>query len=230
MAHRHDTERLSEFSCACVTSVKGEWAIMHLDDPVTPPKIQKCRVCHGVGQQERQVYCSPYYEWEPVYKKEPCPHGHNVSHVVGTEMVDCWRCHGMGSADYGSKPIHTPWPSGYATVDADGRVLSVETHPHENENYTPSWQTCKYNPSVAYDPVVTKPPYATGEKVLTTIARLVPDLERLGLCPACGLGSPYNHLVMHLNDTHRWTREQIADWLETLDINININPKENSNV
>lgn len=38
-------------------------------------------------------------------------------------------------------------------------------------------------------------------------------------------------VIMDLNDTHRWTREQIADWLETLDENpILNNPKENENV
>jgi len=32
-------------------------------------------------------------------------------------------------------------------------------------------------------------------------------------------------VIMDLNDTHRWTREQIADWLETLDIDINFKEK-----
>src|SRR6476646_3622342 len=39
-------------------------------------------------------------------------------------------------------------------------------------------------------------------------------------CPACGLkvtDSFSVFLIPHLNDTHRWSREQIADWLETLE-------------
>jgi hypothetical protein len=35
---------------------------------------------------------------------------------------------------------------------------------------------------------------------------------------------------MDLNDSCGWTREQIADWLETLDININMQPREQENV
>jgi hypothetical protein len=35
-----------------------------------------------------------------------------------------------------------------------------------------------------------------------------------GQCPECGTERPVLHLVSHLNDDHRWTRERIADWLE----------------
>lgn len=35
-------------------------------------------------------------------------------------------------------------------------------------------------------------------------------------CPTCLLSDPsLQDAVMHLNDYHRWTREEIADWLET---------------
>lgn len=34
-------------------------------------------------------------------------------------------------------------------------------------------------------------------------------------------------LIMHLNDSHKWTREQIADWLETLDVDLSFKTKEN---
>ena len=40
------------------------------------------------------------------------------------------------------------------------------------------------------------------------------------LCPACLYGDYSNHLdnmVGHLNDDHHWTREQIADWVETVE-------------
>lgn len=43
-------------------------------------------------------------------------------------------------------------------------------------------------------------------------------------CPACGQWSYggeavalVNHIVMHLNDEHRWTRERIADWVESVE-------------
>jgi hypothetical protein len=43
-------------------------------------------------------------------------------------------------------------------------------------------------------------------------------------------GWPLRKVIMDLNDNHGWTREAIADWLETLDININMQPKEEANV
>ena len=33
-------------------------------------------------------------------------------------------------------------------------------------------------------------------------------------CPQCG--STEMDTIPHLNDSHRWTRERIADWLDTL--------------
>lgn len=39
----------------------------------------------------------------------------------------------------------------------------------------------------------------------------------LAPCPACGSEFGIVGHVMHLNDTHKWTRERIADWIETLE-------------
>lgn len=36
-------------------------------------------------------------------------------------------------------------------------------------------------------------------------------------CPACALGGEGTVLIAHLNDHHSWTREQIADWVETIE-------------
>lgn len=33
-------------------------------------------------------------------------------------------------------------------------------------------------------------------------------------CPICRMTNTRKHLVMHLNDRHRWTRERIADWVD----------------
>jgi len=48
--------------------------------------------------------------------------------------------------------------------------------------------------------------------------------------PVINITYPLRRVIMDLNDNHGWTREQIADWLETLDININMKPKEEANV
>lgn len=39
------------------------------------------------------------------------------------------------------------------------------------------------------------------------------------VCPACGRNQMTLHVGMipHLNDFHNWTRERIADWVETIE-------------
>lgn len=36
-------------------------------------------------------------------------------------------------------------------------------------------------------------------------------------CPACRVDSLVVSVIVHLNDEHRWTREAIADWVETVE-------------
>jgi hypothetical protein len=42
-----------------------------------------------------------------------------------------------------------------------------------------------------------------------------PFLDEERDCPECGYtGHPMYVIIYHLNDVHRWTRAQIADWVE----------------
>ncbi len=36
-------------------------------------------------------------------------------------------------------------------------------------------------------------------------------------CPGCPANGPLPAVIAHLNDQHRWTREAIADWVETIE-------------
>lgn len=36
-------------------------------------------------------------------------------------------------------------------------------------------------------------------------------------CPVCGDCDDAQETIKHLNNDHRWTRERIADWVETLE-------------
>lgn len=36
-------------------------------------------------------------------------------------------------------------------------------------------------------------------------------------CPQCGRAEEFEGVVWHLNDTHRWTRERIADFVEQIE-------------
>lgn len=47
--------------------------------------------------------------------------------------------------------------------------------------------------------------------------RLLPDAGRMSVtCPICHVVGRLPQIVIDLNDCHRWTREAIADWLDTL--------------
>lgn len=72
-----------------------------------------------------------------------------------------------------------------------------------------------------------EPAYKTGD-VLGTLKKAIPGLKNARAnCPAsktCGSevyhDMPVTEVIIHLNDTHKWTREKIADWLETLDVDL----------
>lgn len=63
-------------------------------------------------------------------------------------------------------------------------------------------------------------------QVMRNILKLFPCANKYAVCPkACpytGRGATVMGVIMHLNDDHRWPRQKIADWLEQLDININL--------
>ena len=65
--------------------------------------------------------------------------------------------------------------------------------------------------------------------VVSQLADIVPSLTtHIAHCPVpdyCITGS-VAELIQHLNDWHTWTREAIADWLDTLDVDLTVKPKE----
>ena len=52
-----------------------------------------------------------------------------------------------------------------------------------------------------------------------------PLLEEKRSCPVCGEVQEVHWIIaIHLNDTYRWTRERIADWVATLEPHDEIPP------
>lgn len=83
-------------------------------------------------------------------------------------------------------------------------------------------------------PVLPKKPKGSN-RVIKELAVLCPGIAALARCPAqgtpvatidaallCSRPGAVAGIAMHLNDHHRWTREQVADWMETLDIDLSI--------
>lgn len=80
-----------------------------------------------------------------------------------------------------------------------------------------------------YSNAVTNTGFTPG--VVDELATIFPELNTVEVnCPICG-GSDYSDtigkVIVHLNDdAHNWTREQIADWLETLDVKLEVKEKQ----
>ncbi len=78
------------------------------------------------------------------------------------------------------------------------------------------------------------PSHSLGESVMAALKKALPEgsLQTPVDCPGAGekvydgliceskKPCPLSDRIMHLNDSHRWTREQIADWLDTLDVDL----------
>lgn len=55
---------------------------------------------------------------------------------------------------------------------------------------------------------------ATGEPALRSVRNRWPwALTVSANCPSCGRSCPVFGVITHLNDNHRWAREQIAEWV-----------------
>lgn len=85
-----------------------------------------------------------------------------------------------------------------------------------------------------------------GDTVVRDLRRWLPGLSEAVLCPAqtqerppgctcaegtyctcdpyytgpCGRSDTVQHMIVHLNDKHRWDRNRTADWLESLDVDL----------
>lgn len=165
----------------------------------------------------------------------PCEHGQWESHEVGIVEETCDRCQGTGTQDYGSKPIPVQWDDGPLLINDDGTLLglspnavvsvSVWVPPRQYDHTTgmTKGQTEYSKPYVAPKPK----PNHVGAVLADDLARLLPGLDAPTHCPVTngqcdnpGAASTVRGAVVHLNDNHRWTREQIADWLDTLDVDL----------
>jgi hypothetical protein len=78
--------------------------------------------------------------------------------------------------------------------------------------------THSFNPNISYD----VPPVS---RQLQRKSNELPGVSEKVTHPVTGDVYRLSTVIMDLNDNHRWTREQIADWLETLDIDINFKEK-----
>lgn len=184
----------------------------------TPPRVQKCRRCHGTGQVPDECY-GPSYCYASYRRGDTCEHGETVNHRLETcshgqaarhrlDDIDCWRCSASGKYDYGSRTIWFPWHGGYYRFNPDDPTVEVKESPV-------TYATAEETPSVH-----SGQSYSDSGRIL---AALMPDIHATVTPPCtCEGRTPgtVHDVIIHLNDTDKWTRERIADWLDTLDLNL----------
>lgn len=56
------------------------------------------------------------------------------------------------------------------------------------------------------------------------LSKQLPGMDAIVKHPVFGTMLPLRIIIIGLNDRHRWTRDQIADWLETLDVDLEFKP------
>jgi len=65
--------------------------------------------------------------------------------------------------------------------------------------------------------------------VLGGLAEVLPGLKVRIKHPCQGDNLPIREIIISLNDKHKWSRERIADWLDTLDVDLNFSPQIGTN-
>jgi len=62
--------------------------------------------------------------------------------------------------------------------------------------------------------------YTSGQKIVSDLAKVFPAVTKNAQHPVNGETTTISAIIQHLNDHCRWTREEIADWLTTLSVDI----------
>lgn len=85
-----------------------------------------------------------------------------------------------------------------------------------------SWQTIDGN--FGYTPFHQD----VGTIVQNNLHKLIPGLRATVKCPACAEihKDSLSKMIIHLNDTYKWSRNKVADWIESLDVDTTVKELE----
>lgn len=74
--------------------------------------------------------------------------------------------------------------------------------------------------------IVNVPTAGVAVNPIGELKKIIPNIGTNVETPClCGVAAmDICHVVMHLNDQHEWSREKIADWLDTLDVDLSLAP------
>jgi hypothetical protein len=202
----------------------GGWVVGYTGE-LTAARVQKCRSCKGRGRWMAADYCygrtyAPHAVdgmWR--HETRPCEHGQTERHATGESERVCYRCDGAGRVDYGSKPVPvTVTASDPFTVDSSGTYRGLADVVHAPSNGYPPSKSTTYS-GWNYVPAASTPD-TYGAELVDSLAAVLPDIRARVANPVSGLVYELSSVVIDLNDSRGWTREQIADWLDTLDLDL----------
>jgi len=216
---------IAEHSKARAWSKKGQLFVRTLTPEITAPRVQKCRECKGTGEVPQTCpgpgYCYPYYfagvdrdrtcehGQTATHLRETCPHGQTEAH--GLSAVGCYQCKGEGRCDYGSKAVHYKWDGNPLRIDADGYPLGPAN--------TATASAIGWHAGAA--PTAHQVAGTSYNDSGSLLSAPLPALATRVQCPHCDTWSgAIDQTVIHLNDSAKWTREQVADWLDSLDVDL----------
>lgn len=101
--------------------------------------------------------------------------------------------------------------------------------PEPDPDYTPVWAHYYKAYTKPPEPQPAPSPQVDGNKVIAAMGSVVPDMGRKVECPGhhpgawkCSCEDALSDMIIHLNDQHKWPREAIADWLESLDLDLEL--------
>lgn len=180
------------------------------------------------------VHCEHGPAFERGHRTGMCEHGQRNSHEHGEITTDeCWQCKGEGIFDYGSNPVPHYWHRNYGDailIDDNGQILGAADvaikAPSRNSGHPRLEDGTVYvaPPKPVYAP---SPPVPnSGGDINSALEEAIPALRTSVRCPGvtngvrCLKDGPITGVVMHLNDNHKWSRHDIADWLDTLDADL----------
>lgn len=160
---------------------------------------------------EGQMYQDPKYIQIPVSKEF-----HNANQLEALPV---------GLANCIVKAYHAFDESKFLATWAEEIKIQYMTIVNPKKLYTPPKPKPKPLPVA---PTTTWKPQTgfSSSKVTRSLKNAIPDIQKEVKCPACDRVSTVMSTCIHLNDNHRWKREAIADWTETLDLDLQFRPVE----
>lgn len=104
-------------------------------------------------------------------------------------------------------------------IESEAKALTKSIFNSEKQN----WNIGNLNPSVHSGGLQTTFSQTTEPSFANKVVQAVEDMPGAGEYvkhPVLGETLRLHTVIMNLNDAHGWTREEIADWLDTLDIDL----------